>query len=307
MYAIVVHGGAGVCTGIHVEPALYGMHQAAAAGRAVLAQGGSALDAVVAAVMVLEDDSAFNAGTGSVLNLEGEAEMDAGVMVSEGLRSGNVAALRRVKNPVAVARAVMEHTDHVLLAGEGALRFARALGFVDHDPVIPERRAGWQRARAALQQRGDAYLPRLHDLLARHPELPAGTVGAVALDARGQIAAATSTGGVTLKLPGRIGDTPLPGAGNYATPAAGASATGKGELMMRFLTTAMVCARAADSDIQAAIDGVLANMHSSVGDDVGIIGLDRHGRVGVGHLTPAMPHAWAVGDQPIVAHVARRD
>ncbi|MGE0082383.1 MAG: isoaspartyl peptidase/L-asparaginase family protein [Thiohalomonadaceae bacterium] len=307
MYAIVVHGGAGVCGGVHVEPALQGVRRAAAAGRAMLAQGGSALDAVIAAVMVLEDDPAFNAGTGSVLNLDGEAEMDAGVMVSAGLRTGNVAALRRVRNPVAVARAVMEQTDHVLLAGEGALCFARALGFADHDPIIPERRAGWARARKAMQERGDAYLPRLHDLLARHPELPAGTVGAVALDVHGHIAAATSTGGVTLKLPGRIGDTPLPGAGNYATANAGVSATGKGELMMRFVTAAAVCARAADGGIQRAIDGVLADMRDSVGEDAGIIGLDRHGRVGVGHLTPAMPHAWAVEEQPIIARIARRD
>ncbi len=301
MFAIVVHGGAGVCSGEHVQPALCGVREAARVGHGVLAAGGHALDAAVAAVMVLEDDPAFNAGTGSVLNLDGEVEMDAGVMLSEGLRTGNVAALRRVKNPVAVARAVMEQTDHVLLAGEGAGRFARAFGFADHDPIIAERRAGWQRARAALERRGDAYLPRLHALLAHHPQLPAGTVGAVALDGQGRIAAATSTGGVTLKLAGRIGDTPLPGAGNYATPDAGVSATGKGELMMRFLTAKAVCDGARTGDIQAVVDAVLAAMAEQIGRDVGIIALDKRGRVGVGHLTPAMPHAWCVGTgDPVV-------
>lgn len=304
MYAIVVHGGAGTFRAGHEDPSLLGVRQAVEAARALLAGGAGALDAAIAAVMVMEDDPVFNAGTGSVLNLEGEAEMDAGVMVSEGLRTGNVAALKRVRNPIAVARAVMDQTDHVMLSGEGAQRFARTMGFPDHDPVIPERRAGWQRARDAMRRTGDAYLPHLRDLLARHPDLPAGTVGAVALDKQGRIAAATSTGGVTLKLPGRIGDTPVPGAGNYATTEAGASATGKGELMMRFLTAKAVCDGARSADIQSAVNDVLSAMAASVGNDVGIIAVDKRGRVGIGHLTPAMPHAWCTEDTDIVVRIS---
>lgn len=294
MFAIVVHGGAGSCPPAEEETALAGVTAAAEAGRRVLVAGGCCLDAVTAAVVVLEDDRHTNAGTGSVLNLDGEAEMDAGVMVGAGLRTGNVAALRRVRNPILVARAVMEQTDHVLLSGAGAERFARALGVPDYDPVIPERREGWRRARDGMERQGDHYLARLRDFLASHAEFPKGTVGAVALDAQGRFAAATSTGGVTLKLPGRIGDSPVPGAGNYATPAGGASATGKGELMLRFLTTRAVCDRiAAGETAPRAIAQVLAQMAATVGSDAGIIALDAAGRIGAGHLTATMPHAFA--------------
>jgi len=286
MYAIAVHGGAGTWGGEHEAEALQGVRRAAEAGTAILAGGGSALDAAVAAVVLLEDDPLFNAGTGSALNVDGEAEMDAGVMVGQGLRSGNVACLQRVKNPILVARKVMEETDHVLLAGEGALRFARAMGFADHDPVTPRRLADWQERR-----KEGARLPQI---LANHPELAKGTVGAVARDAGGGLAAATSTGGVTLKLAGRVGDTPLPGAGTYATPSAAASATGRGELMMRFLATRAVCDRiAAGRSAQQAVDEVVAEMAASLGPDVGIIALDGNGGIGVAHATPHMPHAFA--------------
>jgi len=237
-------------------------------------------------VVVLEDDPLFNAGTGSALNIDGVAEMDAGVMVGQGLCSGNVACLQRVKNPILVARKVMEETDHVLLAGEGALRFARAMGFADHDPITPQRLADWQKRRTE-----GVRLPRILD---HYPELAKGTVGAVARDAGGGLAAATSTGGLTLKLAGRVGDTPLPGAGNYATPYAAASATGRGELMMCFLATRAVCDRiAAGRSAQQAVDEVVAEMAASLGPDVGIIALDGAGGIGVAHATPHMPHAFA--------------
>lgn len=304
MYAIVVHGGAGSCPPHQEAPLLEGVRAAVEAGKALLARDGTALDAVIAAVVAMEENPLFNAGTGSVLNLEGEAEMDAGVMCGEALRTGNVAALRRVRNPVLVAKAVMEGTDHLLLAGEGALRFARALGFPDYDPVTAPRREGWRRAREGLMRHGDPYLGRLKSLLSDHPDFPGGTVGAVALDGQGHLAAATSTGGVTLKLPGRIGDTPIPGAGNYASPLGGASATGKGELMMRYLTTKAVCDRiATGADAQAAVDQVLAGMAAEVGSDVGLIALDRRGRFGIGHLTHAMPHAFASDRSGTVARI----
>lgn len=276
MYTLVVHGGAGDWRDELKGDALEGVRAAAAAGRRILARGGPALDAVVAAVSLLEDRPLFNAGTGSALNSEGEAEMDAGVMVGHGLRTGNVACLRRVRNPVRVARAVMERTDHVLLCGEGALKFARSVGFGDYDPVTQQRRGDWETG---------------HCPAARPPAL--GTVGAVALDVRGELAAATSTGGVSGKLPGRIGDSPVPGAGNYANSLAAVSATGSGELMLRFQTAKAVCDGIGSGlTPQQAVKQVLASMAEQVGTDAGIICADSKGGIGIAHRTRSMPHAW---------------
>lgn len=289
MYALVVHGGAGDWKPEIKAAVLEGVGRAARAGIAILAQGGSALDAAVAAVASLEDDPLFNAGTGSALNLDGEAEMDAAVMVGEGLRAGAVACLKRVRNPVQVARKVLEETDHVLLAGEGALRFARALGFPDHDPVTAERLADWRKRREALV-RADRG-PRLARLLGSDPAR--GTVGAVALDRQGRLAAATSTGGLPLKLPGRVGDTPVPGAGYYACLHGAVCATGHGELMLRYLTTKAVTDRmVAGASAQQAADDVLRAMAESAGSEVGIIAVDARGGIGVAHATAALPHAW---------------
>ncbi len=302
-YALLLHGGAGDWRDAPEAPILEGLRRALKIGRALLAEGGGALDAVTAAVAALEDDPLFNAGTGSVLNLEGEAEMDAQVMAGEGLRCGGVAAIRRVRNPVLVARAVMEESGHCLLAGEGALRFARALGFADHDPVTPGRRAKWQARRAAALADPAQPLARLSPLYDA-----GGTVGAVALDLNGRLAAATSTGGITLKLPGRVGDSAVPGAGNYATRAAAASATGHGELMLRALAAKAVCDRiAAGVDPQGAVQGVLADMAITLGNEAGLIALDRAGRIGIAHGTPAMPHAWASGERPEGAAAMRSD
>lgn len=303
-YALVVHGGAGKWEEKEAAAALAGVRAAARAGLRVLAGGGSALDAAVAAVVVLEDDPLFNAGTGSALNLGGEAEMDACVMEGGGLRAGAVAALRGVKNPVLVARKVMEETDHVLLAGEGAERFARALGFPGYDPVTARRRRDHRERLARLREAGGEELPALRALLARHPALAPGTVGAAALDASGALAAATSTGGLSLKLPGRVGDSPVPGAGTYATRAAAASATGRGEAILRALLTRDACDRVARGDppqdaAQAAL-GALAGL----GGGAGIIVVDRRGRIGIAHDTPFMPHAWWSGGGEVVARMS---
>ena len=219
-WAIAVHGGAGDWDEALHEQARAGVYAAVKQGGTLLAQGSSALDAVTAAVTVLEDDPLFNAGTGSVLNRDGEVEMDASVMTGHDLGFGAVAAIRRVRNPVLVARRVMESSGHALLVAQGAVRFARKHGFGDYDPITEAARIAFQRARA---------------------ELRLGTVGAVALDGEGRLAAATSTGGTLLKLPGRVGDTPLPGAGTYATSDAAVSATGKGELTMRVLASKSIC------------------------------------------------------------------
>lgn len=274
------------------------------AGAKMLAQGKPALDAVTAAVVLLEDNPVFNAGTGSVLNLYGDAQMDASVMVSKGLRAGGVACLSRVKNPVQVARKVMEETGHILLAGEGALSFARAMGFVDYDPVTREQRANWQKKRRALA--AVKSKSRLRDLLKSHPELAGGTVGAVALDKRGHFAAATSSGGLTLKLPGRVGDTPILGAGTYAMPMGAASATGLGEVAMRYLVTKSVCDLLAQGrNAQQAVDEELLFLAAEPRAHMGIITIDRQGNIGAGHHSQAlMPHAYCVsGKRKIVARM----
>jgi beta-aspartyl-peptidase (threonine type) len=271
-YGIAVHGGCGRWAAKDTAAALAGVRAAVVAARRVLAEGGAALDAVCAAVVVLEDDPLFNAGTGSVLNRDGEAEMDASVMTGEDLRCGGVAAIARVKNPILVARKVMEATPHVLLAGPSATAFARAQGFADFDPVTRESLRRF-RARAATGS--------------------PGTVGAVALDAAGCLAAATATGGMSGKLPGRVGDSPIPGAGNYAAAHAAASATGIGELMMRTLATKSVCDLvAAGRTAQGAASAAIRALPAGPGESGGMIALDARGRVGIAIRAGVMPHAW---------------
>jgi beta-aspartyl-peptidase (threonine type) len=276
-----VHGGCGRWASHDTGKALVGVRAAVAAARRVLTGGGRALDAVCAAVIVLEDDPLFNAGTGCVLNRDGVAEMDAAVMASEDLRCGGVAAITRVRNPVLVARRVMEATPHVLLAGAGATAFARQHGFVDYDPVTRHS---------------------LHRFRLRAAVAAPGTVGAVALDVHGQLAAATSTGGVSLKLPGRVGDTPIPGAGNYATPHGAASATGTGELMMRTLATKSACdSIGAGQTAQRAALGAIRALPAQAGESGGMIALDARGRVGIAMRGGVMPHAWCTDRAPRVA------
>jgi len=282
-YAIAVHGGCGRWDGRDTRAALRGVRVAVQAARRILATGGSAVDAVCAAVVVLEDDPLFNAGTGSTLNRHGDAEMDASVMAGVGLRCGGVAAIRRVRNPILVARRVMEETPHVLLAGRGATAFARSQGFRNYDPAARKSRLRLRGALAAA----------------------AGTVGAVALDGEGRLAAATSTGGTALKLPGRVGDSPVPGAGNYATPSAAASATGRGELILRHAVTKSLCDRvAAGRSAARAAQETLRRLPLERGESVGVIALDKRARVGVAIRGGAMPHAWLVeGARRIVARM----
>lgn len=293
MYAIVIHGGAGDWPAQEWSAALTGVRNAAQAGIGILAEGGSALDAVVAAVVIMEDDPTFNAGTGACLNIDGEVELDASVMVGDGLRAGGVAALQRVRNPVLVARKVMEETDHVLLAGQGAQDFARTMGFADYDPVTAQARTRHEERRAKLLSGQLHTLPRLRRRLLFDREPRGGTVGALALDDRGLLAAATSTGGVTLKLRGRVGDSPIPGAGNYASDCAAASATGHGERVLRALATKALCDHIASGlSAQQAALGVLCELANDAPAGVRFIALARGGDIGIIHDTPAMPHAW---------------
>ena len=256
---IAIHGGAGVMR--RDKP---GERQRAVLKRALEAAYAekTALDAVTAAVVVLEDSPLFNAGRGSCFNADGEIEMDASVMEGERLRAGAVAAVRRIRNPVLAARVVMEKTRHVLLAGDGAEKLAR-------------------RYRLKLESPAYFKTERRLDALRRNLKNYHGTVGAVALDREGNLAAATSTGGYTGKLPGRIGDSPIIGAGTYAdNRACAVSGTGLGEAFIRAAVAYDVAARMRyrKESLAGAAAAALANV-ARLGGDGGLIAVDRRGNV----------------------------
>jgi beta-aspartyl-peptidase (threonine type) len=303
--ALIAHGGAGNWRPGSESDALEGMRTAVQAGERVLRGGGSALDAVCATVVALEDNPIFNAGTGAVLNFDGFCELDASVMESRGARVGAVAALQRVKNPILVARKVMEETDHVMLAGEGAQRFARVMGFGDYDPVTEARRKDWEDKKAHLNDvlASDRAL-KMRRFLKDHPEYAGGTVGAAAVDSNGVLAAATSTGGVTMKLVGRVGDSPIPGAGNYASPHIAASATGTGEFVVRSLAARAISeAVEHGAPFPEAMAQVLEQLGRDYDADIGIIGVDRQGLPVAVHRTRQMPHAFFSGEGAVVARM----
>lgn len=287
--ALIVHGGAGTVT--DREGHLDGVRRAVEAGFAVLEGGGPALEAVLAAVRVLEDDPVFNAGTGSALNLQGEVEMDAAVALGDG-GFGAVACVTGVQHPVDLARVVMERTDHLIVAGHGAVQLARRYGFPPYNPVTEERLRQWRRALEAAR-RGEGLYRKMGGWYS--------TVGAAARDATGAVAAATSTGGITLKLPGRVGDTPVPGAGTYAALWGAASATGHGEGILRVALTRRVVEAMAERPAAEACRLVMAELEGS-GVEAGVIGVDRLGRVGVAFNTPAMAWAYKVAGAETVAH-----
>lgn len=289
MHSIIVHGGIGPVDSDREQAVVEGIRDAVLAGNAVLAHGGPALDAVEAAINVLEDNPRFNAGTGSVLTFGGEVEMDAAIAYGPSLSFGAVAGIRNIQHPISLARMVMEKTDHVLLQGDGAQEFARMMGIPPHNPVTQERLAQWRTHREKFL-RGDAGdWPKLRALMKEHPEFMHGTVGAVAVDDQGAVTAGTSTGGVFLKLLGRVGDTPLPGAGTYATESGGASSTGLGEGMMRTLITKTACDfMRMGLDAQGAASGAVNMLTNTLGTEAGIIVVDRHGGVGFAKNAPQM-------------------
>jgi beta-aspartyl-peptidase (threonine type) len=267
--ALLIHGGAGADPASGREELRLGIRDAVAAGWAVLHEGGGAIAAVEAAVSAMEDNPRFNAGRGSVLTADGTVEMDASIMEGDGLRNGAVACVTAMRHPVTLARLILEDGRHSFFVGEGAMARARAFGVpvCDPDELVT-----------------DARRQQLESLIG-------GTVGAVALDRRGLIAAATSTGGVAGKPPGRVGDTPLIGCGTYAeSTAGGVSCTGDGEAAIR-----VVLARRAIEILKAAGDP----MHAcQIALDVlveegrgsgGLICIDWRGRLGWAHSTPLMP------------------
>lgn len=280
---IVIHGGAGVIERSRMTPeheASYraGLGAALDAGYAVLEHGGTALDAVGAAVRTMEDDPQFNAGRGAVLNHDGFCELDAAIMDGAGPRAGAVAGVHHVKNPIDLARLVMDKSPHVLLAGAGAEEFALEQGVA----LMPESYfLTPQRVRELEDDKRAAATRAPTTPLPVRPAAPKGmgTVGAVALDRAGHLAAATSTGGITNKLYGRIGDTPIIGAGTYASDSCAVSGTGQGEFYIRQVVAYDICAMVRYQKMPLA-EAVRVMVHEKLkrtGGEGGVIAIDADG------------------------------
>ncbi len=308
--AVIVHGGAGLIPADRHAAASDGCRAAALAGWQALLAGGSALDAVQAAIMALEDNPGFNAGTGAVLTVDGRPELDAGLMDGETLDVGAVAGVQRVKNPIRLARAVLA-SPHALLVGSGAELFATEAGLPlcdANDLVTEAQRARWERG----YRDGDdvnvgpalggldvgAFSENVHADDTKH-----GTVGAVAIDAAGRVAAGASTGGIAAKHPGRVGDTPLAGCGFAAEHGlGGVSCTGRGEDFIRLtLARRALDLIARGMSAQAAADAAIHLLGERVGGSGGLIILDAQGRPGFARNTPTMAYAYMLegADAPV--------
>jgi L-asparaginase / beta-aspartyl-peptidase len=299
-WRLVIHGGAGVIerdriTAVEEQAIRAALGRALDAGAALLASGGAALDAVEAAVLVLEDDPHFNAGRGSVFTYEGRIEMDAAIMDGRDRNAGAVTGVTATRNPIRLARAVMEHSPHVFLSREGADLFSTEQGLEQAPPSWFEtgerrRQLDELRARPAAEH-FDVHLKY-------------GTVGAVALDARGHVAAATSTGGLTGKRWGRIGDSPIIGAGTYANAKCAVSATGWGEFYIRANAAHDICARVEykGESIDAAAKHVVMEVVPKLGGDGGVIALDADGNFAMPFNTQGMYRGWVDKDGKI--HIA---
>jgi beta-aspartyl-peptidase (threonine type) len=316
--SLIVHGGAWDIPDEAVDACKSGCHRALTAGWSILSSGGSALDAVEAALIVLEDDPVFDAGFGSHLNLDGRVECDAIVMNGATLRAGSVAAVQRIRNPIRLARQVLEHCPHMMLVGEGAERFAQARGLPLCDPKDLIAESEWNAWHHCKEDEHAAEHHRGHEQ---------GTVGAVAIDRHGALFAATSTGGTCCKLPGRVGDSPLIGCGCYAdSEAGGVSATGYGEAIMKIVmaktaTDLLSCGTRipacpppigaqhaaphlgatpstrdpCDLAILAARE-TIALFAKKTHATAGLILLDRHGNPGFAFNTPRMAYGYVTPD-----------
>ncbi|MGC9522519.1 MAG: isoaspartyl peptidase/L-asparaginase [Anaerolineae bacterium] len=293
---MVVHGGAWYIPDCDREAHIHGCRLAAEAGWARLVDGGSALDAVEAAVRVLEDDPTYDAGRGSLLNRVGRVQLDAIVMDGRTLDFGAVAAVGRVRNPITLARRILERCEHSFVVGAGAEALAEAydLPLCDAAELMGRRDDGaWAPPRLA-KATGTAAPQQLGD-----------TVGAIAMDVHGHLAVGTSTGGTPDKWPGRVGDSPLVGCGGYADDGAGAAAaTGSGEALMRIVTSkTAVDLMAAGMPAQAAAEAVIARLWERVRGYGGVILVDREGTVGLAHNTPNLAYAYITRGELVVAGV----
>jgi beta-aspartyl-peptidase (threonine type) len=286
---LLVHGGAWAIPDHLVDAHLNGVGNALAAGWRVLARGGTAIEAVEAAVIVMEDDETFDAGRGSFLNADGKVQLDAAMMCGATLRAGGIGCVERVRNAVVVARKVLDESPHVYLVAEGAERFAAQHGvsLIDNSELVIPREVEQLRIAKEKAARGET-----HEIFASE-EFASDTVGAVALDSEGNLAAATSTGGTLNKTPGRVGDSSLIGCGCYADNESGAvSTTGWGEPMMKLVIakhTADLIRQGATP--QNAAQESIAYLKRRLNGHGGMIALDTKGRYGIAHSTPRM--AWA--------------
>ena len=303
-WGLVIHTGAGNFTlnGIaeRRDAMQAAMNNALMAGYRVLSGGGSSLDAVQAAIVILEDSPLFNAGKGAVFTHEGTNELDASIMDGGTMKAGAVAGLKHIKNPIKLARLVMEKSPHVMMAGEGAEVFAKEQGGVE---FVEQKYFYTERAWKALQD----------ELAAEKKKAAAGddhhgTVGAVALDQHGNLAAGTSTGGLTNKRFGRIGDSPIIGAGTYANNQSCAiSSTGIGEYWIRYTVAHDICAKVQyqQMTIQAAADAIVQNELKPVGGEGGVIGLDAHGNLMMSFNTTGMGRGYVGADgKPAIMFLA---
>jgi beta-aspartyl-peptidase (threonine type) len=288
---IVIHGGAGVIAREvtpEKEKAMRAeLQKALETGYGVLKSGGSSLDAVSRAIVILEDSPLFNAGKGAVFNHDGRNELDAAIMDGTTLRAGSIANVHRIKNPILLARAVMEKSPHVMLVGDGAEAFAQSIGMPLVDPKYFYTEARWQQLQQELQKEREKTADP-----AKAPHH--GTVGAVALDQAGHLAAGTSTGGMTNKRFGRVGDSPIIGAGTYASAKCAVSATGWGEFYIRANAAHDICARVEyrNEPIGKAADDVVMGVVPKLGGDGGVIALDADGDFATPFNTEGMYRGW---------------
>jgi len=303
-YGIVVHGGAG-----SIVPGRYSedeeaefrrkLNQALNAGYEILEKGGTSLDAVEAAINILEDSPLFNAGKGAVFTANGVNELDASIMNGNTLEAGAVARLRHIKNPITLARAVMEKSEHVMMVGDGAEKFAEQIGFelVDSSYFFTEER--WKSLQNILKEEKKKELSLLHEVDSKF-----GTVGAAALDKHGNLAAGTSTGGMTNKKYGRVGDSPIIGAGTYANnKTCAVSATGHGEYFIRLNIAHDISAMMEyqNKSLKEAADEVIYNKLDNLGGDGGVIAIDKNGNIAMPFNTPGMFRGYKLeGKDPVV-------
>lgn len=298
---LVIHGGAGVVkadlTPEKAKLVRADLERALEAGYAVLKSGGDSLDAVTKAIVVLEDSPRFNAGKGAVFTHDGHNELDASIMDGATQRAGAVAGLRRIKNPILLARAVMEKSEHVFMVGEGAEAFAKSVGFSFVDPKYFYTEERWQALQKALRTEREQQ--------AEPGKTPHhGTVGAVALDSKGHLAAGTSTGGMTNKRFGRVGDSPIIGAGTYANASCAVSSTGWGEYYIRAVVAHDICARVeyAKTPVAEAAKQVVMDIIPKLGGDGGVIAIDAEGNIATPYNTDGMYRGWVDKDGKV--HVA---